>query len=76
MSDIYKTNVTFYQKSDNLQLFMVKSENSPLSYMVIFNGDEKICSCPDYFFRKNECKHIKNATLFLQLEDAITGLLQ
>jgi len=28
-------------------------------YLVVENEGEYICTCPDFLFRKRECKHIK-----------------
>lgn len=42
----------------NIKMYLV-SGSSGHNYFVTRNGQEYLCTCPDYLFRKKECKHIK-----------------
>jgi transposase-like protein len=53
--------------------YRVKSQNGNGSYLVIKDGKEWRCECPDYQFRKAECKHIHAVRFSQELRDKVTS---
>ena len=52
--------VTFLESTDETQFFEVSSSNGSKKYDVMHDVDHHwICTCPDYYYRKKFCKHMR-----------------
>ena len=48
--------------------FRVKSDSSEEYQYVCYDGDDGwICTCEDFYYRRNFCKHMKRAREYLDL---------
>jgi uncharacterized Zn finger protein len=50
---------------DNKRLFRVRSSLKEKNKYYDVDIENKTCSCPDFNFRKNKCKHIVATELYL-----------
>ena len=61
-------NVKIIEQNENYITFNVESESREgLSHEVLFNRltGEYSCRCEDFFYRKRECKHIRECKNFI-----------
>jgi transposase-like protein len=55
------------------QTYRVKSQSGNGWYLVLKEGSEWKCECPDYYYRKVKCKHIYAVELSLNLRERVTS---
>ena len=54
------SNVLFLESNDETSFFEVKSSDGSKSYDVLYDVDHHwLCTCPDYYYRKHFCKHMR-----------------
>ena len=55
--------------TNNYIIFEVESHSRELTHTVIFNRltGEWSCTCEDYWYRKRQCKHMKECKKFIAL---------
>ena len=52
--------VTFLESTDETKFFEVTSSDGSKEYDVMYDVDHHwLCTCPDYYYRKKFCKHMK-----------------
>ena len=59
------------ESNDETLFFEVPSESTPeVSYDVMYDVDHHwLCTCPDYYYRKRFCKHMKACAELLGVTD-------
>ena len=58
------------ERKDN-QTFQVKAQSGNGSYVVLKQGSEWTCTCPDYCNRRADCKHIHAVRMGLAMGDSL-----
>lgn len=62
--------VTFLESNDETQFFQVESSDGKKVYDVYYDVESKwICDCPDYYYRKRFCKHMKVCAEKAEIDD-------
>lgn len=52
--------INILESNDETLFFEVVSSDGSKKYDVMYDKDHHwLCTCPDYFFRKRYCKHMK-----------------
>lgn len=64
---------TLLESNDETLFFEVPSENTPgITYDVMYDKDHRwLCTCPQYYFRKLYCKHMKACADMLGISDTV-----
>jgi len=52
-------------------LYLIKSQSGNGGYLVLNQNGEWRCECPDYKYRKVECKHIHSVKIWLALKEKL-----
>jgi len=63
-------------KRINPDTYKVKSQNGSGSYLVVRNGKEWSCECPDHKYRQAVCKHIYAVYFSLNLRQRVISQVQ
>jgi transposase-like protein len=60
----------------NSDTYRVNSQNGNGSYLIVRNGKEWSCECPDYRFRQVVCKHISAVYFSLNMRQRVVSQVQ
>jgi len=60
-------------KRSDAKTYKVRSQSGNGWYLVLKEGSEWKCECPDYYYRKVKCKHIFAVELSLNLRERVTS---
>ena len=64
--------VSFLESNDETQFFEVLSSDGSKMYDVMYDVDHHwLCTCPDYYFRKHFCKHMRECAEMLGISDTL-----
>ena len=64
-------NVKLLESNDETLFLEVTSDSTPgVTYDVMYDKDHHwLCTCPQYYYRKKYCKHMKACAEMLGIED-------
>ena len=58
-------------KAVDVDTYLIPSQSTTKKYLVRNNGFGYSCECPDFKYRRLECKHIQSVKIWLKIKERI-----